>query len=110
LGQQTHLDLRAAVDLGVATLPSAATHITDGHQIDVALVERSLDSLEPLGADDGNNELHRVKPLSGNTTRRNQWGRPGAGRRRGNTPADSRAGCPQGVHPRTRGVPGSAGL
>src|SRR5262249_29858417 len=37
LGQQPHLELAAAVDLGVAALPAAAADVAHGHEVDVAL-------------------------------------------------------------------------
>src|SRR5262245_59075200 len=46
LGQQTHLKLGAAVDLGVAALPAAAAHIAHRHQVHVPFVEGRLNSFE----------------------------------------------------------------
>src|SRR5207248_4114902 len=60
--QQPHLKLGAAVDLGVAALPAAATDIADGHEIDVALVESGLDGFQLLRADDGHDEFHAGVP------------------------------------------------
>src|SRR5262249_15028959 len=58
LRQQANLDLRAAVNLRVAALHAAAADVADGHQVNVALVERLLDGLEPLRANDGHDHLH----------------------------------------------------
>src|SRR5205823_4430368 len=43
LGQQADLDLRAAVDFRCTALPAAAAHVADGHQVDVAFIQRRLD-------------------------------------------------------------------
>src|SRR5205823_4915062 len=47
------------IHLGVAALPTAAADVGDRHQVDVALIERTLDGLELFRSDDGDDQFHR---------------------------------------------------
>ena len=64
LGQQAHLKLGAAINLGVPSLSAAASDVADGHQVYVALVERLLDGFQFIRPDDGGDQL-QAKDLSG---------------------------------------------
>ena len=58
LGQESHLEFGPTIDLGKASLPTAAAHIADRHQKDVALGEGFLDGFQVLRSNDGHNQFH----------------------------------------------------
>ena len=56
--QQTGLHFRATVNFRESALASAATHVRNRHQINIALGQSCLNGLEFLGPDDRHNHFH----------------------------------------------------